>query len=91
MKKEKFASDTSKRSAKDWVRALAVLLGGLIVAHLGVTLFLLSELGTDTFTVFIQGLARTVQLPVANRENRPSLETAGVSGFFCLSYRVFSL
>ena len=64
MKKEKFASDTSKRSAKDWVRALAVLLGGLIVAHLGVTLFLLSELGTDTFTVFIQGLARTVHLTV---------------------------
>ena len=29
MKKEKFASDTSKRSAKDWVRALAVLLGGI--------------------------------------------------------------
>lgn len=32
--------------------------------HLGVTLFLLSDLGTDTFTVFIQGLSRTVHLSV---------------------------
>lgn len=57
-KKEKFASDTSGRSAADWEKALIILLIGLTVAHLGVTLFLLSELGTDTFTVFIQGLSR---------------------------------
>lgn len=57
-KKEKFASDTSGRSAADWSKALIILLIGLTVAHLGVTLFLLSELGTDTFTVFIQGLSR---------------------------------
>ena len=57
-KKEKFASDTSGRSAADWAKALIILLIGLTVAHLGVTLFLLSELGTDTFTVFIQGLSR---------------------------------
>lgn len=62
--KEQFASDTSKRSAKDWAKALIILLVGLTIAHLGVTLFLLSELGTDTFTVFIQGLARTVRLTV---------------------------
>lgn len=55
--KEKFASDTSGRTAKDWAAALLVLLIGLTVAHLGVTMFLLSEMGTDTFTVFIQGLA----------------------------------
>lgn len=55
---EKFASDTSGRSAADWAKALIILLIGLTVAHLGVTLFLLSELGTDTFTVFIQGLSR---------------------------------
>ena len=35
-----------------------ILFVGLAVAHLGVTLFLLSDLGTDTFTVFAQGLAR---------------------------------
>lgn len=57
-KKVKFASDTSGRSAADWAKALIILLIGLTVAHLGVTLFLLSELGTDTFTVFIQGLSR---------------------------------
>ena len=49
-KKETFAADTSGRSAADWIRALLVLLFGLAVAHLGVTLFLLSDLGTDTFT-----------------------------------------
>ena len=54
-KKQTFASDTSQRSITDWIRALLVLLLGLIIAHLGVTLFLLSALGTDTFTVFIQG------------------------------------
>ena len=42
-KKEKFASDTSGRSAADWAKALVILLIGLTVAHLGVTLFLLSE------------------------------------------------
>ena len=63
-KKTQFAADTSGRSIKDWVKALAVLLIGLTVAHLGVTMFLLSELGTDTFTVFIQGLAKQLGLTV---------------------------
>lgn len=63
-KKQRFASDTSGRRAGDWAKALLVLLAGLAIAHLGVTLFLLSELGTDTFTVFIQGLSRTVHLSV---------------------------
>ena len=59
-----FASDTSGRSLGDWVKALIVLLVGLTVAHLGVTLFLQSALGTDTFTVFIQGLSRVFHLTV---------------------------
>ncbi len=63
-KKQKFASDTSQRTVTDWIRALLALLVGLIIAHLGVTLFLLSALGTDTFTVFIQGLSRVVGLSV---------------------------
>ncbi len=62
--KRKFASDTSKRSGKDWAIALAFLFLGLTVAHLGVTLFLLSELGTDPFTVFIQGLSVVFGLTV---------------------------
>lgn len=59
-----FAVDTSSRTAAGWIRALLFLLLGLTIAHLGVTLFLLSELGTDTFTVFIQGLSRTVHLTI---------------------------
>ena len=47
--KTKFAADTSDRSVGDWAKALIVLLIGLTIAHLGVTLFLLTELGTDTF------------------------------------------
>ncbi len=35
---------------------LGVLFGGLVVAHLGVTLFLLADLGADPFNVMIQGL-----------------------------------
>ncbi len=56
-----FAKDTSKRSKKDWAIALIVLFIGLTIAHLGVSMFLVSAMGTDTFTVFIQGLALTCQ------------------------------
>lgn len=58
---ETFAKDTSGRSKKEWAIALAVLLFGLTVAHLGVSMFLVSAMGTDTFTVFIQGLSLTCQ------------------------------
>ena len=34
----------------------ALLFAGLVVAHLGVTLFLLADLGADPFNVLIQGL-----------------------------------
>ena len=59
-----FAADTSRRTPAQWAKALAALLAGLTIAHLGVTLFLLSELGSDPFTVMIQGLARTAGLTV---------------------------
>ena len=52
-----------KRSMKEWGVRLAVLLVGLCVAHLGVTLFLLSDLGSDPFNVMIQGLYRTLSRP----------------------------
>lgn len=35
---------------------VALLLAGLAVAHLGVTLFLESDLGSDPFNVLVQGL-----------------------------------
>lgn len=63
-KTQTFAVDTTKRTPKQWVLGLLVLLVGLTIAHLGVTLFLLAELGTDTFTIFIQGLANTIGLSI---------------------------
>ena len=52
--------DTVKRSGKEWVLRIIILMVGLTIAHLGVTLFLLSELGSDPFNVLIQGLYRTL-------------------------------
>ena len=49
-----------KRSAKEWVVRIVILMAGLTIAHLGVTLFLLSDLGSDPFNVFVQGLFRTL-------------------------------
>ncbi len=59
-----FASDTTKRTVKQWALGLFVLLIGLTIAHLGVTLFLLSALGTDTFTVLVEGLAKTIGISI---------------------------
>lgn len=59
-----FAKDTSGRTPGQWAVALITLLIGLIIAHLGVTMFLVSELGTDTFTVFIQGLSLLTGLSI---------------------------
>ncbi len=50
-----------KRSAREWGLRIGILLLGLTVAHLGVTLFLLSDLGSDPFNVFVQGLYRTLE------------------------------
>ncbi len=59
-----FAIDTSKRSKMDWIQGLVVLFIGLTIAHLGVSLFLISALGSDPFTVLIQGIALTVGLSI---------------------------
>lgn len=47
---------------KEMVIRVVILLAGLTIAHLGVTLFLLADLGADPFNVFIQGLFRKVSL-----------------------------
>lgn len=39
---------------------VVILFIGLTIAHLGVTLFLLADLGADPFNVFVQGIFRTV-------------------------------
>ena len=49
-----------KRSGYEWTLRVIILLAGLTIAHLGVTLFLLAELGSDPFNVLIQGLFRTL-------------------------------
>ena len=38
-----------------------ILMIGLAIAHLGVTLFLLTKLGSDPYNVFVQGIFRTIQ------------------------------
>ena len=50
-------------SREFWIRVLLLLLG-LAIAHLGVTLFLLTELGSDPFNDLIQGLCRTINQPL---------------------------
>ena len=41
---------------KKFIARLIILFAGLVTAHLGVTLFLLSDMGADPFNVLIQGL-----------------------------------
>ena len=45
---------------KEIVIRVILLLAGLVIAHLGVTLFLLADLGADPFNVLIQGIFRTL-------------------------------
>ncbi len=49
---------------KELAARVLLLLAGLTVAHLGVTLFLESDLGADPFNVLIQGLYRGLPWPV---------------------------
>lgn len=50
-------------NVKKWTFRVLFLLAGLTVAHLGVTLFLLADLGSDPFNVLIQGIFRAVPWP----------------------------
>lgn len=49
------------RNIKETTYRVTILFVGLVIAHLGVTLFLLADLGSDPFNVLIQGLYRTVE------------------------------
>ena len=64
MAQKEFAADTSKRTPKQWAQGLLALVVGLTIAHLGVTLFIVAELGSDAFTVLIQGISRVVGLSI---------------------------
>ncbi len=47
-----------RRTLREWIVRSAILMAGLVIAHFGVTLFLLSDLGSDPFNVLIQGITR---------------------------------
>lgn len=49
-----------KKNLKETIIRVIVLLIGLTIAHLGVTLFLLADLGADPFNVLVQGIFRTI-------------------------------
>ena len=49
-----------KRTIKEILLRVIILFVGLVIAHLGVTLFLLADLGADPFNVLIQGLFRSI-------------------------------
>ena len=49
-----------KQMVKELLFRVTILLVGLVIAHLGVTLFLLADLGADPFNVFVQGVFRTL-------------------------------
>ncbi len=53
-----------KRFNKEYFMRLWLLLVGLIIAHLGVTLFLLSQTGSDPFTTMVQGISNQLHLSV---------------------------
>ena len=48
---------------KLWLIRIVLLLVGLTIAHLGVTLFLQADMGSDPFNVLIQGLYRFFPWP----------------------------
>lgn len=47
-----------RRGLREWIVRSLILMAGLTVAHFGVTLFLLSDLGSDPFNVLVQGVYR---------------------------------
>ncbi len=49
-----------KKSLREYTVRIVILMLGLCIAHLGVTLFLLSDLGSDPFNVLVQGLYRSL-------------------------------
>ena len=51
-----------EKNLSNYIKRLLILVVGLTIAHLGVTLFLLSNLGSDPFNVLIQGIAHLLPL-----------------------------
>lgn len=49
-----------KQSLKEIIFRAIILMIGLTIAHLGVTMFLLADLGSDPFNVLVQGIFHTL-------------------------------
>ena len=58
--------EKKEKLLRTWGIRVILLLVGLTIAHLGVTLFLLADLGSDPFNVMIQGLHRLGIAPVTH-------------------------
>jgi len=54
---------------KEKLIRVLILFVGLIIAHLGVSMFLLADLGSDPFNVMIQGLSRTINIDLFSHGN----------------------
>ena len=54
-----------RENVKESIARVFILLVGLVIAHFGVTLFILADLGSDPFNVFIQGLFRKEEILLA--------------------------
>lgn len=54
------SKQTASKKLPELLLRIVILCVGLTIAHLGVTLFLLANLGADPFNVMIQGLFRMV-------------------------------
>lgn len=52
--------NTENKTIKEITLRLIIMFCGLTIAHLGVTLFLLADLGSDPFNVLVQGIFRTL-------------------------------
>lgn len=61
---EKSSVVNKQINRREWLMRLCFLTVGLVIAHLGVTLFLISNLGTDTFTVFASGVSHVTGISV---------------------------
>lgn len=57
-------SKGKKRTVKEWAVRLCIMLVALFIAQIGISLFLLSVLGAEPYTVYAQGLSRVFGLSV---------------------------
>lgn len=59
-----FPARAGKRSLREWCVRLGIVFIAIMVVQFGVTLFFLPALGSDPFTIFVQGWAKVFGLSV---------------------------